>query len=178
MSDNVERFSARWSPSIWLVTLAAGGLLVCVCGWLVREAILAGAANPGEAWLLAGAAILPLIVLLVTLLYAPLSYTIGSDGIAVRRFGPDVILRRDRIAEIRRMGSDELGFTLRTWGCGGLFGAFGWFWSRRLGAFRAYVTNRTDLVLIVLTSGEKVLISPGPAVRFLDVAMTAGYMVR
>lgn len=178
MSDNVERFSARWSPSIWLVTLAAGGLLVCVCGWLVREAILAGAANPGEAWLLAGAAILPLIVLLVTLLYAPRGYAVGSDGIIVCRIGPNVVLGRDRIAEIRRIRLEELGFPLRIWGSGGLFGAFGRFWSRRLGAFRAYVTNRTDLVLIVLTSGEKVLISPGPAVRFLDVAMTAGYMVR
>lgn len=55
---------------------------------------------------------------------------------------------------------EAMSGSLRTCGNGGAFSFTGWYWSRRLGAFRAYVTdlNRT----VVLRFGKRtVIVSPG-----------------
>jgi hypothetical protein len=54
---------------------------------------------------------------------------------------------------------------LRTFGNGGLFGYYGWFYKK--GAFRLYATRRDRLVEVVI-DGKRVVVSPDEPARFLD----------
>ena len=93
------------------------------------------------------AAVFLLLVLLTTFAFSPRGFSLGPDGLRIHRpFGAHV-LPWDRIRSARRAAVREL-CGLRTFGSGGMFGFFGWFWSRKLGHYRAYVTNRHDMVLI------------------------------
>jgi hypothetical protein len=56
---------------------------------------------------------------------------------------------------------------MRVAGSGGLFGYYGRFWNRSLGAFRAYATRRSDLVRVD-TADERFVLSPDAPDRFLD----------
>ena len=54
---------------------------------------------------------------------------------------------------------DEYGNTVRV-GAGGLFGTFGWLWSRRGGWLDVYVTNLGDWVVVERRSGRPLVLSP------------------
>ena len=114
------------------------------------------------------AALLPWGVFAVVILFAPRNYTVGSGAIVVGRLGPDAVIQFERIREIRRIDGRDIGFAWRRFGSGGFFGWFGRFYSRTLGAFRAYATNMCDLVLITEVDGTKTVLSPYPPDAFLE----------
>lgn len=88
-----------------------------------------------------------LAVVLVTYGLSPRGFSLSPDGLRIHRpFGAHV-LPFARIRSARRAQPGELG-GLRTFGSGGMFGFFGWFWSRKMGHYRAYVTHRQDMVLV------------------------------
>ena len=105
----------------------------------------------------------------VVTLFAPRSYMVRADGIVPNRLGPSLVIAYKHIRELRRIDAHEIGFAYRICGSGGFLGWFGWFYSRSLGRFRAYATNHRDLVLIIMTDGMKMVISPDPPNRFLEV---------
>ena len=55
---------------------------------------------------------------------------------------------------------------LRTCGNGGLFSFTGFYWSKRLGPFRAYVTNHRHCVVLRL-AGKTVVMSPDDPEAFM-----------
>lgn len=55
---------------------------------------------------------------------------------------------------------------IRLWASGGVFGYFGMFWTRRLGRYRAHVTDRARTVLVATAKGP-VVISPADPDWFL-----------
>jgi len=88
-----------------------------------------------------------LVVVAVTYGLSPRGFSLSPDGLRIHRpFGAHV-LPYDRIRSARRAQPKEL-CGLRTFGSGGMFGFFGWFWNRKLGHYRAYVTHRQDMVLV------------------------------
>jgi len=58
--------------------------------------------------------------------------------------------------------------SLRLFGNGGLFAATGFFWNRRLGIFRAFVTSARpdDLLLVETDTARKIVISPRDPITF------------
>ncbi|GEM_PF-310614 len=164
-----QRFAARWSPSVWIVTCAVTLLVVIVVGSMIRmTAKTVPDDGDGIRALLVFVAFVPAVILCVTIFFAPLGYTVHPQVIEVNRMGPNVMIPCEQIADVRRLGRTDLGFTLRIFGSGGFFGAFGRFYSYRLRWFSAYITNHRDLVLITRTDGTKILISPHPVDAFLD----------
>jgi len=61
--------------------------------------------------------------------------------------------------------SGSLRGAVRTFGVGGLFGHYGWFY--RKGAFRLYAT-RTDRLVEVVIEGRRIVVSPDEPQRFVD----------
>ncbi len=164
-----QRLAARWSLSVWIVTCAVTLLVVIVIGGLIRMTMNAVPDDgDGIRALLVFAAFVPAVVLCVTIFFAPLGYTVHSQIIMVNRMGPSIVIPCWQIGDIRRLHRSDLGLTLRIFGSGGFFGAFGRFYSYRLRWFHAYLTNHRDLVLITRTDGTKILISPHPVDAFLD----------
>ena len=93
------------------------------------------------------AAVFLLVVLLITYGLSPRGFSLGPEGLRIHRpFGAHV-LPLGKVRNARRAQPGEL-CGLRTFGSGGMFGFFGWFWSRKLGHYRAYVTHRRDMVLV------------------------------
>jgi hypothetical protein len=72
-------------------------------------------------------------------------------------------IARDQIAAVRIVDAQELrreiGFGVRV-GAGGLFGGFGWLWTRRRGRVQMYVSRTDRFVWIELASGPPWLITP------------------
>ncbi|HPC95518.1 MAG TPA: PH domain-containing protein [Sedimentisphaerales bacterium] len=118
-------------------------------------------------WLIA-VAFLPAVMIAITVLFAPLGFTVDPVGVIVNRMGPNVYIRHEEIATIERIEPRQAGFSIRVLGSGGFFGHFGWFYSRPLGWFRCYVTDRRELVVIRLHDGRKLVLSPHPAEVFVE----------
>jgi len=167
MGAHSVRFSARWSGLVWLVTIAVLAVVLVAETLLVTQALSGPAQNTDRRVLYFLLVLVPVGVFGTTASLAPWSYTVGPDGVTVRRLGSDLLIERARIREIRRIDAREIGFVWRIFGSGGFFGWFGRFQSRSLGRFTAYATNQRDLVLVTRTDGSKIILSPHPADAFV-----------
>jgi hypothetical protein len=107
--------------------------------------------------------------LLATFALAPSGYAIAAGHLRIERplRAIDVPLASIRAAAAL---PDGLAGSVRVAGSAGLFGYYGRFWSRRLGAFRLYATRRTGLV-VVDTAAERFVLSPEPQERFLEAVL-------
>lgn len=99
-------------------------------------------------------------------LFAPIKYCVDSLSVTVCRFGPDVIIPRDSIVEVKRV---RLRFVWRTFGIGGLFGSWGWFRVSPLGTFLGYMTRRDNLVVLIRKAKAPVVLTPRDPDMFIDV---------
>jgi hypothetical protein len=150
-----------------LTLIAAAEILLFCAAWsLSRD-------EPGHSVAVL-AALLSVAVFAGIARFAPWGYLVRPDAIVVTRLGPPVVISHERIREVRRMDRREIGFAWRVFGSGGFLGWFGVFCSRQLGEFRAYATNRHDLVLITTTSGARIVISPDSPDAFLEAVRGYG----
>ncbi|MFQ5724431.1 MAG: PH domain-containing protein [Terriglobia bacterium] len=139
------------------ITIAVLGLFLGGAGVVVSQPALPPALRYGLAALF-------LLIPLVTYSYAPTGYRVGPEGVRIQRGWGSVLIPRERLRGGRRAEGLEL-WGIRTFGSGGLFGFFGWFYSRRFGHYRAYVTHRHKLVVV---EAERVyLLSPDRPDEFL-----------
>ena len=173
MVQGTQRFGARWSMLVRLVTLLVIVLVVVAVAVLLRAAGQPTVKDTATARWLVPVAFLPAVMMAITVLFAPLGFTVDTVGIIVNRMGPNVYIRHEEIAAIERLEPCRIGFGIRILGSGGFFGHFGWFYSHPLGWFRCYVTNRRDLILVRLHDGRKLLLSPHPADVFVECAERA-----
>ena len=104
---------------------------------------------------------------LYCLLMMPLAYSVTQNHIRVRRLLADWELRRDSVSAVRILEHKEMGFTLRLFGVGGLFGYFGMFRNARLGNFRMLGTRRNKALLIETITGKKFVITPDDPKEFI-----------
>lgn len=131
----------RWS-SILLVLLA--GL------YPIGMSLLSGV----PAWI---PWLLPLIVL-GCLPFVVRGYTITGDAILIRRLLWTKRLDRSSLTSAEARPRAMNG-SLRTCGNGGGFSFTGWFWSKSLGAFRAFVTD-LDRTVVLRFGTRTVVVSP------------------
>lgn len=167
MSVSSLRFDARWSRLVWTVTVGVLVLVVAAEALLVRAACGFSKGQPGQS-----VAVLGVLLSVGTFAgiarFAPWGYMVRPDAIVVGRLGSPLVISYQRIREVRRTDSREIGFAWRVFGSAGFLGWFGLFRSRRLGEFRACATNQQDLVLITKTNGAKIVISPHLPDIFLE----------
>lgn len=140
--------------------MAVGGVV------LLRLALAGGTSlPPGAAAAVAG-------LLAVTLggayALAPRGYALDAGRLRVERPLASVEIAYGAIRGAGALSEDALAGARRVMGSGGLFGYYGRFWSRRLGAFRLYATRRTGLV-VVDTADDRLVLSPDSPERFLEV---------
>lgn len=144
----------KWS-SAGLVVLA-----IAMCGGMS----LLYAKIPGWAGFLACWA-LPLVVL-GCLPFLIRSYVIMEDAILIRRLFWTTRLERAGLKSAEVVPK-AMSKSIRTCGNGGAFSFTGWYWSKSLGSYRAFVTdlNRT----VVLRFGKRtVVVSPDEPEDFVN----------
>jgi hypothetical protein len=162
----MHRFDAApWSLTVKLASAVA-------CAVLVAIAVTFLVAAPREVRVSEGGLIrallvvLPLVVLGGSLLFVVRTYELAEGGLRVRRllWTTDV-----PIAGLDRAWHDPKAMrrSTRIFGNGGLFAIAGWFYSRTLGRYRAFVTNPHRAVVMRTHSGT-VVVSPDDPARFIE----------
>jgi hypothetical protein len=99
--------------------------------------------------------VLPLLPVPISALFIVRGYRITPDAILVRRSFWDTRLPRAGLSLAVNEPNAMRG-SLRTFGNGGAFSFTGWYWSRGLGAYRAFVTDRRRTV--VLRYGRRTIV--------------------
>lgn len=142
-------------------------LTAAVIAALLGLALSIPAAEAGSAGVVAGW-VVPAIIIVATYGYAPKGYLMSPDGhlrIQRRWFGG----RGFRIDSAHTTSAVFGLGGVRLAGSGGVFGWYGLFWRSGVGRYRAYVTDRSQLVACDGPDGL-VLVSPADRDAFLAAA--------
>jgi Bacterial PH domain len=160
MAVVLARFSSPWSRSLRITTTVS--LLVLV-GVIVVAALLG---SRRLVPLRVAMAVLPVLLVLVTLPFMVRGYLLTDKQIEVQRLGWRTSLPLAGLAAVT--GEPEgLRGSIRLFGNGGLFAVSGWFWNRRIGRFRAYVTDPARAVLLRYRDGRQVVLTPHDVQHFI-----------
>lgn len=148
----MKRFNAPWGKALWIVSTLATVLLLGTSGFLSWK--------PGGAFDL-----LPLLILLGAAPFVVRGYTITPDVLLVQRLFWST---RVPLAELQsaRFDPDALRWSIRTCGNGGLYSFTGWYWNKRVGAYRAFATDPKRAVILKFTK-RTVVVTPDDPERFV-----------
>lgn len=151
-------YSAPWGRPLILVSSVLTFLLsgMAAVSWLSVRAPLA---------VRVALTLIPVILLGGCLLYTIRGYRLEGARLLVRRLLWETEVDLTGLDSVKR-DPDCLRGSLRLFGNGGLFSLSGIFWSRRLGRYRAFVTDRNNAVLLGV-GGRTVAISPGDPDAFV-----------
>lgn len=91
--------------------------------------------------------------------FSPKNYAITEEYVIVNRLFSNKEIKLSSIQKIQELNNNELKWSIRTFGVGGLFGYFGTFWISKLGSMTWYATKINNAVLIE-TETTKFVLTP------------------
>ena len=93
-------------------------------------------------------------------LYRPLKYVVESDKIIIKRPFRDKVIGITKVKEVYTIKKDSMGWVLKTFSNGGLFGYYGEFKSGRYGQMTWYATKRSNYIMLETSDHEKIVLTP------------------
>jgi len=152
----MKHYKAPWSTAIIVISFLATAIFIA--GSL-------GLAWSGSHWL----ALLPLAFIFGSALFTIRGYTTSPDAVLVHRLLWSTRLPLTGLQSAQFV-PDAMRGSLRTFGNGGWFCCTGFFWNRRLGSFRAFVTDQRQTVVLRYPKRTVVMspITPEEFVRDLE----------
>ena len=154
MSITVKNF--RLAPMSRLILILTLGLLALPCVFLV-SAVLGRSLHVVPALFVVG------IYAWVWLRFRPTLFVVRPDMLEVVWPLKRLQIPREDISDVRLIDRRELkrqaGWCMRV-GAGGLWGGFGWLWTRRRGIVQMYISRTDSFVWIERVSGRPWLITP------------------
>jgi hypothetical protein len=161
----MKHYKAPWGTL--LIVMSAVVTVICVG---LSAALWWAAFAERQSSLIRCAALLPVNLLLVTALFTIRGYTITAKAILVHRLLWDTKLPRVGL-ESAQVEPDAMRGSLRTFGNGGGFSFSGFYWNKRLGSYRAFVTDLHQTV-VLRYAHRRVVLSPEPPEDFVrDLAV-------
>ena len=157
----MKHYEAPWSTSLIVMSV----LTTVVCLGVTVGAWLSIAAKhpPAE---LDCVALLPLVILFGTALFTIRGYSISSDNILVYRLLWQTALPRAGL-ESAQFEPEAMRGSIRTFGNGGAFSFTGFYYNKRLGSYRAYVTDPRRAVVLCYAN-RRVVLSPATPEDFVN----------
>ncbi len=156
----MKHYEAPWSTS--LIVMSVFTTMICLGisagAWWV--AVAKHQAAPVR-WV----ALLPLVILFCTALFTIRGYAITSDAILVHRLRWSTSLPRAGL-ESARFEPDAMRGSIRTFGNGGTFSFSGFYYNKRLGSYRAFVTDPRRAVVLRYAS-RRIVVSPDAPENFV-----------
>jgi hypothetical protein len=156
----MKHYEAPWSTA--LIVMSVLTTIVCLGGAAGAWLILAARLPPGVLGL---AVLLPLVILFGAALFTIRGYSIASDCILVHRLLWSTRLPRAGL-ESAQAEPDAMRGSLRTFGNGGAFSCTGFYYNKRLGSYRAYVTDPHRTV-VLRYANRRVVLSPATPEDFV-----------
>ena len=157
----MKHYEAPWSTS--LIVMSVLTTVVCL-GASTGAWLILAARHPSGA--LGFAALLPLVILFGAALFTIRGYSISSDSILVHRLLWSTALPRASL-ESAQVEPDAMRGSLRTFGNGGAFSFTGFYYNKRLGSYRAYVTDPRRTV-VLRYANRRVVLSPATPEDFVQ----------
>ncbi len=161
MIEAARYFNAPWGTLLKVISILGSLILIGVFGSM----ILSGRASTLIIVILYS--LIPVLTLFISLLFTVRGYSILGNIFRVRRllWYTDI-----DISMLQSVEYDPKAMTgsLRTFGNGGLFSFSGSYKSRKLGSFKAYVTDFKKCVVII-AAGQTVVVSPENPELFVEV---------
>jgi PH (Pleckstrin Homology) domain-containing protein len=162
----MARYASPWDRSLKLTTGLLGVVFLGVTAFaltLVQD----GRPGGGDPRLLLLGPVVFLLVGAISWSLSPRGFTVEAGVVRVERPLRPVEIPLREVREVNVLPEGGMRGVLKTFGSSGAFGHVGWFWSRRLGAFRMYATRSKRLVRLVAGKRTFVL-SPEPLDRFVE----------
>jgi hypothetical protein len=160
----MKTYKAPWSTS--LIVISSLATILCV------------GISTGMIWKLGGlprvVAVLPLAILFSSALFTIRGYTITSDAILVQRLFWTTRLPLAGL-QSAQLEPNAMRSSLRTFGNGGLFSFTGFFRNKGLGAYRAFVTDPNQTVVLRF-SNRTVVVSPAAPEEFVQDISVRNYL--
>lgn len=156
-----ERFELADRPTAIKVCTAFVFFLLIALPFLVAP----GPKSGPPVWLGPGLTALIWVCMGICWLLFPRRFVLYPDRLVIERplLPPTILL--SSITGIES-GKDILKGSIRTWGNGGFLGFQGWFWNKKLGAYRAYGTDAKKAVAI-RTTGSTYVVTPQEPEAFI-----------
>lgn len=151
----MKHYKARWSRSLIIATSAVTVLLV---GVTLGMAFYGRGVVP---WV----GLLPAAVLVCSIPFTIRGYTVTGDAIFVHRLFWATRLPLSGL-ESAKFEPEAMRGSIRVFGNGGLFSITGCFRNQALGAYRAFVTDQHQTVVLHYP-GRTVVVSPSSPEEFL-----------
>jgi hypothetical protein len=109
-----------------------------------------------------------LLFYIITYGFSTKYYQLTPDAVIIRRLFGNVKIKRSEITSIEIVEKENMGWIMRTFGVGGLFGYWGRFSSSKLGSMTWYATRKNKIVLITKINNKKIVITPDEAEQFIS----------
>jgi hypothetical protein len=157
----MKHYDAPWSTSLIVMSV----LTTVICLGVSAGAWWEAAAKHQPApirWVM----LLPLVILFGCALCTIRGYAISSDAILVHRLLWSTPLPRVGL-ESASVEPEAMRGSLRTFGNGGAFSFSGFYYNKRLGSYRAFVTDPRRAVLLRYAN-RRVVVSPGSPNDFVN----------
>jgi hypothetical protein len=108
-----------------------------------------------------------LLIYFLAFVFRPINYNLTADKLIIHRRFADVKIDRNQIKSVELLDKDKIGWTIRTFGVGGLFGYYGKFANRKLGSMTWYATRKDRTVLVQTVDNKKIILTPNEPDRFV-----------
>ncbi len=158
-------FKAPWSPTVTIITGLTVLLMLGITLSLVRISI------KQNFTMMFLAAMIPLLILLITALFSVRGYLVTNQTLQIARLGwftevPLVHL------ESAIYDPHAMNHSLRIFGNGGLFAFTGRFRNKKLGLYQAYATD-PSLSVVLKFPKKTVVVTPQRPEQFVEVVVAA-----
>lgn len=108
-----------------------------------------------------------LLIYFLTYAFRPVNYIVTNDELIVTRPVFNVCIKKADIKTVELIERKKLGYSIRTFGVGGLFGYYGWFTNFTLGKMTWYATRRNNYVLVRTVHNKKIILTPDEPGQFV-----------
>lgn len=159
---------SRYFPAPWGRTLIIMSVFATLCCLGVSAALwlllLPGTQPFGPGFWLS---MTPALLTVAAAFFVVRGYSVGPRGLRVRRLFWDTPVALQGLKEVRYQPG-VLNGSLRLLANGGLYSFCGWFWNRRLGIYRGFMTDGRRAVVLRLPR-RTVVVSPDDPLAFVAV---------
>jgi len=162
------RFDAPRDRRVQVTSRIVLGGLAAIAAGVVFLGLALSRGEPELLWPFLFCPVIIAVVVGATYLLAPRGFVILDRELVVERRLRPLRIELSAIRVVGLLPVERIAGAVRLGGSGGLFGYFGWYFSRRLGAFRIFATTRWSGLVLVETETEALVLSPGNPDAFTE----------